>query len=447
MKYNLYFLFLFFLFTSGAGHAQIEKVIVETYYISDKFDSTDTDGGNKLDTGSVTYRIYVDLKPGNKLIEIYGDAYHRLRFSSTKPFFNNVDGETFPKDLKKGTYSSNTVGVDTWLTLGQAAKTLTGTTYFGILKPQDTDGSFVGGANNDGGSAAISNGLLSNTVSAMGLPLTVADGIGTMTPIPTNWSHYGIKDFSSGIDTTIFGSVKLKNEFVSNYAFLKCSGVTGVIPDSNQVLVAQLTTRGQLEFELNLTVLLDGIGDTVRYVANDDTLLTVKKEKKNSFLKYPFPPPDCGCKDPNYIEYNANFECASADSCKHPIVFGCGDTMACNFDPNVNFSIPSLCCYPGSCAGRDITVVCPSIYESAFSCEIHPNPAQSTLYLNVISGTKQSISYTVYNYFGTQVVTQSLGASQRILNQEIDLSELNNGLYLIRINIGNEVVNKQFFKN
>lgn len=43
--------------------AQIEKVTVERYYVSDANDATDTFGGY-LEPGSVTYRVYIDLLPG-----------------------------------------------------------------------------------------------------------------------------------------------------------------------------------------------------------------------------------------------------------------------------------------------------------------------------------------------------------------------------------------------
>lgn len=48
------------------GNAQLQKVIVEKYYISDANDATDTLGGG-LSAGSTTYRIYVDLVPGSIL--------------------------------------------------------------------------------------------------------------------------------------------------------------------------------------------------------------------------------------------------------------------------------------------------------------------------------------------------------------------------------------------
>ena len=58
--------------------SQIEKVIVEPYYISDSLDATDTTGGY-LQIGSTTYRIYIDLSPGGKLRKIYGDQNHPIK--------------------------------------------------------------------------------------------------------------------------------------------------------------------------------------------------------------------------------------------------------------------------------------------------------------------------------------------------------------------------------
>ena len=62
-----------------ASIAQIEQLIMETYYISDANDATDTIGG-QLEEGSTTYRIYVDLLPGSRLLSIYGDENHPLVF-------------------------------------------------------------------------------------------------------------------------------------------------------------------------------------------------------------------------------------------------------------------------------------------------------------------------------------------------------------------------------
>ena len=100
---------------SSEMNAQIEKVIVEKYYISDEIDSTDLTGG-KVDSGSVTYRIYVDLKPGNILKKIYGDVNHPAKFISTDDFYNHsADGQSFAKDFVKAKYTESTIALDSCL--------------------------------------------------------------------------------------------------------------------------------------------------------------------------------------------------------------------------------------------------------------------------------------------------------------------------------------------
>src|SRR3954471_93608 len=100
-KILLIILFIVSIFGIDKSFAQIENVIVETYYVSDSNDATDTTGGY-LEPGSTTYRIYVDLAPGNKIRKIYGDANHALKISSTESFFNNkADGQSFGKDFSK----------------------------------------------------------------------------------------------------------------------------------------------------------------------------------------------------------------------------------------------------------------------------------------------------------------------------------------------------------
>jgi hypothetical protein len=448
MKKNLSLLFFCIFLLPLSQFAQIEKVIVETYYIADKNDTTDVLGG-RLELGAVTYRVYVDLKPGNKLRRIYSDKNHALKFSSTKPFYNYIDGATYGKDFKRNFYGIGTAALDSWITIGQTAtKTnIDGKANFGILKYQDTNGSFIGGSNNDGGNSGISGGLLTNTSTALGIPITVADGMTAITLPSYTWSAFGIRSFPADIDSSIFGSIVSKSEFISYNAFLQnLPGMTGINPDSNQILIAQLTTKGKLSFELNLEVeqLVNNVPTIFKYVANGDTL--VGNEAVDSYLKYPYAPL-CGCKDYRFLEYSAKFVCSDSTRCVNRVVYGCKDTMACNFDPKANFSTPLLCCYPGLCNGREISVVCPVVRGAYAECSIQPNPAQTTIFLNVISGVEVNISYSVFNYSGTVVLKQDLGPYQKITNYEIDLSGLNNGLYLIRVDAGVESFNRQFIKN
>ena len=428
-------LILLLLFIVRLSHAQVERVIVEPYYISTPTDSTDFSDnfGYELKSGSTTYRIYIDLMPGSILKKIYGDVNHTLKIASSSYFFNNVDGVSFAKDFNNlNAHKNPTFALDTWLTIGQTTKPVGGKTNYGILKPQDRNGSSI----------LTSNNSLTNT--AIPIPLTTSDGMDTiLAPIPSAWINAGIITPGGG-DSTIFGSTKLRTSFISNNASLQNSGVRGVIPDSNQVLIAQLTTKGDLSFELNIEVeeLVGGIPTIVKYVANDSILLP--GEKFNSFLKYP---PECGCKDPRYLEYDNKYTCMDVSKCLNLIVFGCMDTMACNYDPAANYSLKSLCCYPGYCNNREIAVVCPQVNGDNFDFEIYPNPTEANLFLNTLASAPKEIKYSVFDTFGTLVSFKNMGMTSKITNEEIDLSTINSGMYLIRIDYDGKYKSKLFLKN
>lgn len=436
---KLFFLALMIISFSLKGQEALKKVLVETYYISDANDATDTTGGH-LEIGSTTYRVFVQLQKDFKLKAIYGDANHELNFTSTAVFFNNKDrGKTFAKDISKSNFQSNTTALDTWLTLGQSTKTST-STYFGVLKSQDQSGSFIGGTNNDGGSASIPGGLLINNNSAMGIPLTTEDGMDTMNVLPTNWLSNGFINLVSGADSSIFGSLKTGKTFSSNDAILQNSGVTGVDRDSNVILIAQLTTKGEITFALNLEVLTPD-GATLKYVAEKsvDSLSTVY----SGWLKYPFV---CGCKDPNYLEYNSDYSCSDPNACHTRIVLGCMDINACNYDPHANYNMPSLCCYPGMCADRDISLVCPNLLQKEFKMNLYPSPATDFITIQSELDDNQEVKCSIFNSYGKVQFDKNLGDKSGNFSQDLDISKFEQGIYLVRLHSGNKVISKSFIK-
>ena len=425
--------------------AQLEKVIVEKYYVSDSNDFTDTSGGI-VSIGSTTYRIYIDLAPGSILKKIYGDPNHPFEITSTEVFFNNIlDGKSFAKDITKVSLEENTVALDSWLTLGQVVKKQGAKTYYGVIKNQDDDGSFIGGINNDGGSALISTGLLVNNDPSCGIPLTSSDGIDTMTVTPLTWFDAGVVDFTSGNDSTIFGSLVPKKEFISTGFELRNSGVTGVNLDSNQIIIAQLTTKGDLSFKLNLEIeqLINGLPTLVKYVAKD-TLL-VAGEIFNPFLSYP---QSCGCDDPDFLEYSSSFVCYLEGSCQTPVKIGCMDTLACNYDPAVNINVEELCCYPGFCAGRNIEEVCPSLMGNDFDVNLYPNPTSGDITMNLISGNACNWNYEVYNTYGSVKLSGSFTTTESELNVvlPLDLSNIDLGMYRLKVSNGDLSKHKLFIK-
>lgn len=356
--------------TTVAAQNDIEGVSVEVYYISDENDATDTDGGI-LQAGTYTYRVFIDLLPCSRLRALYGDVNHGFTFSSTEIFFNNEDrGKTYGFEIDEGRIDENTVAIDSWLTLGAATRA-----HFGVLKSEDPDSSVVGGVNNDGGSSGIADGLLSNTDELMGIPLVEKDGLFERVDTLLDDVVIAGDNPSAILDDASTGS-----SFASNaMTLLITEGITGS-EENNKVLVAQFTTAGDLTWKFNLEVInCDGV--VVKYVATADTLLA--GEFYSPYLSYP---PQCGCMDPDYLEFDPVAVCDDG-SCSTVAIFGCADTLACNFDPAVNLNIQELCCIlPDNCEGLDPELICPGFVgidqgDSGYPFVLFPNPADNAVHI------------------------------------------------------------------
>ncbi|MFM1931235.1 MAG: hypothetical protein RL226_538, partial [Bacteroidota bacterium] len=246
---------LFILWSSiGVAQGDLQQVLVETYYVSDAQDATTSVGGT-LPEGSVTYRIFVTLCEGCALKAIYGDANHPFNIESTENFFNNDDrGKTWGHAIQDNRLNENTVALDSWLSFGGATDE-----DWGIPKPLDTDGSFVGGSNHE-------DGLLVNVTSEMGLALTEADGL--LTAAATEPGNF----FVSGTDaSTIFGIETIGNAF-SSTTFRAQADAFSIPETGNTFCIAQLTTNGELSFNLNIEV-LNADGNLVKYVSSNELLL------------------------------------------------------------------------------------------------------------------------------------------------------------------------------
>lgn len=401
---------------NSAGAQGLQTVVVEKYYISDANDATDTDGGF-LQEGSTTYRVFLDMGEGYKLRSLFGDGLHPFTISSTAVIFNNADrGEVFGHDIPSIRLEENTVALDSWLSLGDASDM-----HIGAQEEDDDNGSIVGGANNDGGSTAVPGGLLVNSAADAGLPLTDRDGLlpGPGQPPP------GFIFLGDDPDSAFFDENLVNVYSTMNMVAQAPAGVPGYGSD-NRILIAQITTAGALSFALNVE-LLDPLGNVLRYVANDDTLLA--NETAFGLLNYP---PECGCMDPNYLEYDPTAGCDDG-SCTTAIVFGCLDTLACNYDPNANFNIDALCCYgPGDCNGLDINIVCPGVGldEAAYDATVlavWPNPTNSELTVQWPFGA-QAGELRVLDATGRTVRTVGVQQSRTVL---LDLSALAQGSYVL----------------
>ena len=278
-------LFLLSVYAKSQTPAGLDSIIVEKYYISDLNDKSVDATGGVLPVGSVTYRIYVDMKPGYKFQAAYGvdlqpvgtrnPGDHELRISTTSLFFNNEDRGATTPTFSKTQAKNNTIMLDSWLSVGAAC-----TGNFGVLKADDNG--LLNQVNNDG--------VLLNTDPNAGIPLTTQDGF--LAGAPEQVTMVGISTEALVFDAQNNGTNgPVFSTFNGSWASL--NGSVGPTVD-NKILIAQITTDGQLCFELNLQLGTPTVGVSENWVANSP----VGNEATHSSLSY--------CSAPVGIEFHNN---------------------------------------------------------------------------------------------------------------------------------------------
>lgn len=250
-------LFISALLTSTLAFSQVglEGIVVEKYYVSDAADSTDAgDNGAMypLHVGSTTYRVYANLLPGYKVIQMFGSAQHTLNVHTTTAFYNDPNyGFKVYQGTSVNNTKKNTTLIDSYFTIGGVANGLCG-----VLKTEDTDGTI---GNNQG--------ILANNDALAGLPITGIDGVdGLMPGAPILPNVLGISTELDIFDQSV------GNDFTTNGAAIAAlGGMEGVTP-SNHVLLGQFTTDGIFSFRLNLQLSTPVAGESQIFVA--DSALT-----------------------------------------------------------------------------------------------------------------------------------------------------------------------------
>ena len=325
-------------------NAQIDSVIVEKYYIAGPDDTVSFDLAEPLKVNSITYRIFIDLAEGSKLLEIFGSANHPFIISGSDVFFNNTfRGESFGYRNNERSFAYNTAALDSWLTLGMVTRN-----HFGVLKAYDPDGSIDEIENN-------LDSVLKNDNSPVGIPLFKNDGLVEADSV-LSITSFGVLNITTGKDSTIFGTYYKDTIFTSTEFSLREStleGVSGPTGD-NRILIAQLTNTGNISFTLNLRV-RDNNGNVYTYYGKDTLINENENERFSSWLRYPFNLIK-GCMNPYYAEYNPD-AVIDDGSCQDSVIFGCLDFNACNYNPEANVHLDELCCFNSACE-LDLEQVC-----------------------------------------------------------------------------------------
>jgi len=76
------------------------------------------------------------------------------------------------------------------------------------------------------------------------------------------------------------------------------------------------------------------------------------------------------------------------------------------------------------------------VFSSQFNIKIYPNPARNNISIESVKFVNIS-KYTIYNQIGQKIITG------KVIDNNIDISELSSGLYIIEFNINNKSIIKK----
>jgi hypothetical protein len=237
----------------------LEGIVVERYYQTNAADGTNasTNGAiNALATGTVVYRVYVDMAAGYKFSQLYGSATHDFKLNTTTNFYNdpNYGSTTNPASISLTNAAKHTALIDSWFTAGGVCASKAG-----VLKTEDTDGSI-----------GNTQGILANIASSCyGSPINgtnAQDGLVASTSLTAvNPNVLGIT--SNQLNLLDQGT---GNSFLTNNGSIAALGGVRGSNASNMVLVGQFTTNGVFTFELNVQIIAAN-GTAENWVARNRT--------------------------------------------------------------------------------------------------------------------------------------------------------------------------------
>ena len=261
---------------ASIGQEGLEGVYVETYYIVDDADTRDTLHTGYLQKGAVTYRIYLDLAPGYSFQAAYGTPETPLIIRSSEKIYNHIEsGQPKANIVPLRSMKKNTLLLDSWLTAGAA-----GENHLGVPKCLDTDGV--------DSTLTLPKEFLNNASKKL-IGVKTADGLLTVDSVPFA-QFFQIQDAEKALGSAI-NSKEIK---ITNGAWACLGkGATGADPmGDNYVLIAQITTSGTLEYQLNLMIGAPN-GRSIKYsykpndpaILNHPALTGVAKRSNNYALK------------------------------------------------------------------------------------------------------------------------------------------------------------------
>jgi len=145
--------------------------------------------------------------------------------------------------------------------------------------------------------------------------------------------------------------------------------------ETNRILIAQLTTNGELSFKFNIEVQFKDGTKAIYYHTNAPFVKKNPNDSYNPYLSYPLDTSKLyGCTNPRFIEYRSFYKYDNG-TCLTPVIFGCLDTLACNYNKSTNAHLKDLCCYSSECK-LNLNIVCPDVrWGCKDTADLNYNPS------------------------------------------------------------------------
>jgi hypothetical protein len=199
----------------------IEAVLVERYHVI----GSDTPGVAPV----VTYRIFLDLAPGYSLLSVFGEKDRHLFFRTSTRFFNDtVNGGSAGERIEADLLGHFPLALDSWLAFGFATNA-----HKAVPLHLDVDGSVLHKPRGRKGAKDY------------GKELYRTDGLMPARQVPEVMKLYFSTSYLEKLDGGLLETT------VGAYGVM---GSVAGATDENMVLVAQLTTDGELSYGINVAV-------------------------------------------------------------------------------------------------------------------------------------------------------------------------------------------------
>jgi len=232
----------------------LENIMVEKYH-SVYYPADSVVKADVPPSGSVTYRIFVDLKPGYTLQSVYGAPGHPLLLNSTGIIYNHPDfGKYIANTLDDRKLGTTMVLLDSWISLGAGS-------FSSFAVPKTADDTLNNLVTND------SPALLRNNNAATGISVLKKDGLAFTEVVPPLITQIGIDSLLKNLKDVSTSPAGYRFE-TTNGAWGCLGGAKGPDSTTNVICIAQLTTTGDLHFEWNMQLGTPG-GGVENYVAKN----------------------------------------------------------------------------------------------------------------------------------------------------------------------------------